>query len=293
MSTSSSPGDPGSRKFLTLSDLIVRWRGDAFALERMADERPPVMSLGIAIDPTLDLLQVCRQVVAQVNLGGRAGGQEHMMKGGADAKIEHRFIRLRFPYGVDEERDGPVFVRLDDTVVVPQVVTRHPVGIEGGIGGPVPTAQTSSHDTSKPVLIGGGAEVCSPQEDYGFVRGDGVGEKGDAESADIVRRLLRELGADVTDRGRDLAGARAPGSGLDEIVCRLREYVRAGAGSLEQHPVRPVGSPAVPNPTAHRCRPGTEAGPCGRNPAGCATRREGCLQPWRSRPVRMSTRQSR
>jgi hypothetical protein len=96
---------------------------------------------GITRDPALDLPQVGRQVVAQMDLGGLAGRQEHVVKGGTDADEEHGLARRRVLHGLDEERDRPPFVRLDGAVVVRQVLARHPVRLEGGVGAGITSAQ--------------------------------------------------------------------------------------------------------------------------------------------------------
>jgi hypothetical protein len=49
------------------------------------------VGIGVALDPALDLTEVGRQVVGQVDLRGLAGREEHVVQGGSDAEDIVRF----------------------------------------------------------------------------------------------------------------------------------------------------------------------------------------------------------
>ena len=103
------------------------------ALERVADERAPVVGAGIAREPALDLAQVGRQVVGEVDLGRVRRGEEDVVERRPDAEEQHRLARLDLAHRVDEERDRLELVRLDLAVVVGQVLAGNPVVLEARV----------------------------------------------------------------------------------------------------------------------------------------------------------------
>ncbi len=81
----------------------------------------------------------------------------------------------------------------------------------------------------------GGAEVRSGEEDQRVGGLDGVTDQRGAERADVVRRLLDELGDDVATRGGEPPAAHAEAAA--DVVGRLREGVGARPGPLQQRGV--------------------------------------------------------
>jgi hypothetical protein len=162
------------------------------------------------------------------------GGEEDVMQGGPAPEYQHRLAGRSMLDRVGEERDRLALVRLDDGVVVGQVLLRHPIRVEGGAPRP---AEQPARQARENVLVAGGAEVRSRQEEQRLGRRDGLGQDRGAERAGVVGRLLGDLGRHVPGAGRDplRPGSSAPG----ELEGGLRDHVGAGPGPAQEQPVGP------------------------------------------------------
>ena len=120
------------------------------------------MGGGVAGAPALDLLEVRGQVVGEVDLRGLGRGEEDVMERGSGAEDQDRLAGRGVLHRVGEVGDRCPLVRLDDAVVVGQVLLRHPVRVEGRAAW---ATNEPSRQASEDVLVGGGPEVRSREED--------------------------------------------------------------------------------------------------------------------------------
>ena len=203
------PRDLRAGELLAPGDVVLGRRSQALAFERVAHELAPVVGGGVARAPALDLREVRGQVVGEMELGGRRRGEEDVMQGGAAAEHQHRLAGRSRLHRVDEERDRLELVRLDDAVVVGQVLLRHPVGVERGAR---PAAEQASRHAREHVLVDGGPEVRAREEEQRVGGRDRVRQDGRAEGARVVGRLLGDLGRDVARRRPRSAARPVPGA---------------------------------------------------------------------------------
>ena len=161
-------------------ELRLGRRGEALALERVADERPPVVRPGVALAASA---RSRRGSAAGSRRGGsptrgprtgrRDGGSGRCRRTGSARPARVRADR------VGEEGDRLDLVGLDDGVVVLEVLLRHPVGVERRVA----AAQERARQPGEAVLVGGGAEVRAAEEHDRVARGDGVADERRAERA--------------------------------------------------------------------------------------------------------------
>jgi hypothetical protein len=100
--------------------------GAGLARQGVTHEGNPVVGVGRAGAPALDLVEVSRQVVGQVQLGGAPGGQKHVVQRRPASEADHRPLGGR-AHLLDEVADGVALVLLQIAVVVAQVVARQPL----------------------------------------------------------------------------------------------------------------------------------------------------------------------